>query len=125
MKSKKRKKGAKYGHWALPSAERERRDLILEQFAGCWWLRPGLEYFLIYPLVMYGAAKLNGLGVLQAAAGPVRKGIGKLQCQREVALEEAKQNGRALEYSPAKFLGDREIVLQAVQQHGLMLKQAR
>ena len=59
-----------------------------------------------------------------AAAGPVHKGIGKLQCQREVVLEAAKQKGRALEYAPARFLGDREIVREAVQQHGLMLKQA-
>ena len=35
LKSKKRIKDDRNGHLALPSAERERRDLALEQFAGC------------------------------------------------------------------------------------------
>ena len=122
MKSKKRINSARSGYLALPSAERERRDLALEHFAGFWGRQ---EHFSIYPHFMYEAAKLNGLGVLQAAAGPVRKGIGKLPCQREVVLEAVKQNGLALEYAPARFLGDRGIVLEAVQKNGLMLKHAQ
>lgn len=126
MKSKKRIKDARNGHLALPSAERECRDLALEHFAGCWGRQ---VYFLIFPHFIYEAAKLDGRGVLKAAAwrscGPVSKAFGKLQCQREVVLEAVKQNGLALEYAPARFLGDRGIVLEAVQKNGLMLKHAQ